>query len=184
MILEEELQTPLPVSIPGGCGGGGMLGRIRGFGAGLEGRGREPEGYEGSDPSWGRVSGGIGEEGGEGSGSSWGWWTGGGCGGGWLGAWMASLLRLRRGVVGCGELGIWVLVDWEATWVVCLVGGGAGACFLVPLKQNIWVKWQKIATIDVQLKWEWFAYLCGPCEDWVLLTHSSLLQDGLNHFSA
>lgn len=40
MILEEELNTPL--SWPPGCGGGGMLGRGRGFTLGLEGRGSDP----------------------------------------------------------------------------------------------------------------------------------------------
>lgn len=43
MIFEEELRRPFALSLAAGCGGGGMLGRGRGFGAGLEGRGSDPE---------------------------------------------------------------------------------------------------------------------------------------------
>lgn len=68
MILDAELQMPLPLSLAAGCGGGGMLGRTLGFGAGLEGRGRDPVAYGGG------VSGGVGVVGGEGS--PWaGWWA-------------------------------------------------------------------------------------------------------------
>lgn len=108
MIFEAELHVPLPLSFAAGCGGGGMLGRGFGFGAGLEGRGRDPEWKSGG------VSGGVGLLGGECSDSPWACWGVGGCGGGWLGAWIrASLLWTRRGVMGgcCGEPGAWVLLS-------------------------------------------------------------------------
>lgn len=61
-----------------------MLGLGRGRGAGLDGRGRDPELKEDSglavEPSCGGVSGGVGVLGGEGSASP--WWACGGCGGG------------------------------------------------------------------------------------------------------
>lgn len=47
IILYAELQMPLvsvPGPEPGGCGGGGTLGRFRGLGTG-RGRGKEPVGY-------------------------------------------------------------------------------------------------------------------------------------------
>ena len=98
MTLEAELKRPFSPSLAGGCGGGGPLGRWRGFGSGLDGRGSDPEWKEGCSSgrccgaSRGGVLGGVGVLGGEGSVSPTPPATGeglsGGCGGGWLGAWI------------------------------------------------------------------------------------------------
>ncbi len=165
----------------GGWGGGGTVGLLRGLGTGL-GRGSDPDwntgGAVGLGPSWntavgGGVLGGVGVLGGEGSSlgsaGALGWGGGvacmGGCGGGWLGAWMVGwLLEWRRGVVlvwACGCVGLRLVGEWlesglgeglrdwgvpeEACCTDWLAGwpgggfnglGGAGAGFLVPINKK------------------------------------------------
>lgn len=109
----------------GGCGGGGTVGLLRGFGTG-RGRGREPDwnregtlvlAFSGWTTESGGVLGGLGVLGGDGSSprspTAVGWGGGGvtwlgGSGGGWLGAWRGGwLLEWRRGIV----------LDWITNWV-------------------------------------------------------------------
>lgn len=86
-------RLPSPAWAPGGCGGGGTLGRLRGLGTG-RGLGRVPCGCvvslcEGFCLAKGGVLGGVGVCGGVGPGSgpcSPSRGCVGGCGGGWLGA--------------------------------------------------------------------------------------------------
>lgn len=93
-----------PTWVPGGCGGGGTLGRLRGLGTG-RGLGSVPcccvvSLCERFCLAKGGVLGGVGVCGGVGPGSgpcSPSLGCVGGCGGGWLGAWMGGrLLELRR----------------------------------------------------------------------------------------
>lgn len=148
MTLEAEPKMPF-ASFAAGCGGGGMLGRGRGLGAGLEGRGRDPEWWKECwlecGPSWCGLSGGVGVLGGEGSDSPCAWWAGGGWGGGWLGAWIGlSLMVWRLGVMGGWwvELDVCVLLGWESKGLNCF--GGAGACFLVPSDENTIIIWYEL----------------------------------------
>lgn len=98
------VRLPSPAWVPGGCGGGGTLGRLRGLGTG-RGLGRVPCSCVvslcvGFCLAKGGVLGGVGVCGGVGPGSgpcSPSRGCVGGCGGGWLGAWMGGrLLEQRR----------------------------------------------------------------------------------------